>query len=337
MLPQRAGARGSVADMAAARYREWIKIGGIVTVPSYPAPAPRSRPTIVTVATYLLYFVAAVQLINAIIAFALAGRVSDAVRGAYTGTEAEGTEAVFAVAFVIGGVINLLLGLGFGALAFLDGRGKNPARIVTWVIGGISLCCLGVNLSGTALVGALDDGSTTGGVSQDELQQRIDSALPSWYGGVTTTLAVLALLAILATVILLALPAANEFFRKRPATAWDPAMPFPPYSGQPGYGQPPYPGQPYPGQPGYGPSYPGQPGYGPSYPGQQGQPGQPAPGLPPYPGQTGEPAPGHSPYPGQQPPPAADPYGPTGDQPPSSGGQSPTGGDQPPRPPADPA
>ena len=307
------------------------------TNPQYPAPAPRSRPAIVTAASYLLYFVAVVEVISAIVAFSLTGRVADAVDGVYAGTEAEGTEGVFPAAFAVGGVINLLIGLGLGVLAFFNGRGKNPSRIITWVVGGISLCCLGLNLSSNALVGAMDTGNTAGAPTEAEMQQRLEDALPGWYNAVTVTLAVLALLAILTTVILLALPAANEFFRKRPATAWDPAMPFPPYSGQPGYGQPPYPGQPYPGQPGYGPSYPGQPGYGPSYPGQQGQPGQPAPGLPPYPGQTGEPAPGHSPYPGQQPPPAADPYGPTGDQPPSSGGQSPTGGDQPPRPPADPA
>src|SRR4051812_2737271 len=113
--------------MAPARYREWIKIGGIVTVPSYPAPgypapAPRSRPMIVTVATYLLYAVAVIEVINAILTFATTGRMADAVRDAYAGTEAEGAEAIVNGAFVFGAVINLLIGLGFAALGYFNSR-----------------------------------------------------------------------------------------------------------------------------------------------------------------------------------------------------------------------
>src|SRR6185436_7231411 len=128
--------------------------------------------------------------------------------------------------------------------------------------------------------------NTTGAPSQSEIQSRLNDALPSWYQPVTMTVTVIILIAILATIILLALPASNAFFRKQPAAqGWDPSVPYPTYppAGQPGYppvGQPGYPGQPYgpAGQPGQS-GQPGQP-YGPA-----GQPGQPAPGLPPYPGQ----------------------------------------------------
>ena len=289
-----------------------------------------------TVATYLLYFVALLQLISAVAAFSVAGRVADAVKGAFAGTEADGAEAVVTAVLVGGGVINLLLGIGFATLAFFDGRGKNAARIVTWVVGGLSLCCLAAGLSSNAFVGAMDSRSS-GAPNQDEVQRRMDEALPSWYTPTTTTLVVLVLAAILATIILLALPAANEFFRK-PAAAggWEPGQAYPggypgqaPYSGQP-YpgqsqypGQPPYPGQQYPDQPYPGQSqYPGQPGPGqPPYPEQQGRPGQPAPGLPPYPGQQSrpdQPGPGLPPYTGQSDP------------------DSPRGGDQPPyQPPTD--
>ncbi len=295
-----------------------------MTVPSYPAPgypAPeaRSRPTVVTVATYLLYVVAAVQVINALIAFANSGKMSDALKDVYAGTGAEGAESIVSFVFIGGGVINLVLGAGFAVLGFLDGRGKNPARIVTWVVGGISLCCFGAGLGGTALNGAVDTGdTTTGGPTADEVQQRLDAALPSWYTGATTTLAVVALFAVLGTIILLALPASNQFFRK-PVAGWDPSAAYPPY---PGGG---YPAQsPYPQAPYGGPSYPGQ-----------GQPGQPAPGLPPYPGQ-GTPPPTSSFPPASDPyaPPASDPYAPPAsdpNRPPS------TGGDQPPRHPTDPA
>ena len=326
--------------------------------PGYPAPAARSRPTVVTVAVYLLYAVAAIQVINAVLTFSIAGRITEAVRNAYAGTEADGFESIVTVAFGGGAIINLLLGAGFAVLGWLDGRGKNPARIVTWVIGGIALCCFGVGLGGTAFVSSFDTADTTTGAPSDaELQRQLDAAQPSWFEPTTTTLSVLSLLAILGTVILLALPAANDFFRKPVAGGWDPTAP--PYPGVPGYpapqggypGQPgypgaggypappgpSYPGQPssgspsgpsYPGQPSSGPAYPGQPSPGPSYPaypGQQGQPGQPAPGLPPYPGQGTNPPP----------PPAADPYAPPPTNepyPPSS-----TGTDQPPKPPTDPA
>ncbi|MCY1143845.1 hypothetical protein OWR29_38100 [Actinoplanes sp. Pm04-4] len=289
-------------------------------------------------AVYLLYVVAVIQVINALTTFAISGRLTDAIRDVYAGTEAEGAESVVGVVFIGGAVVNLLIGIGFAVLAVFDSRGKNPARIVTWVIGGISLCCFGASLGSTALTSSVGTGTTTGGPSEAEVQSRLEDALPSWYSASNTTLSVLALLAILGTVILLALPAANEFFRKPAAAAWDPSMPYPPAGyGQPGY--PPYPGQPssgpsypsqpYPGQPSSGPSYPAQPypgqASGPSYPGQQGQPGQPAPGLPSYPGQSGPP-------PGSSFPPASDPFAPP-TNPPSSGDDR----DQPPKPPSDPA
>ena len=68
----------------------------------------------------------------------------------------------------------------------------------------------------------------------------------------------LSLIALLAALILLALPKANEFFRK-PTAAWEPPTPgaslpgLPAGSGQPGYPQ-------APGQPGY-PQSSGEPGY----------------------------------------------------------------------------
>ncbi len=309
--------------------------------PGYPAPAPRSRPTVVTVASNLLFAVAALEVINAIAAFTTVGPVTDAIKDVYAGTPAEGAEGIVTFGYIGGAVVNLLFAAGFAILGILDGRGKNPARIITWVVGGISLCCVGAGLGGNAVAGSLESGSSTGGPSQTEVQQRLDAALPSWYTPVSTTIAVVVLLAILATIILLALPASNEFFRKRVAGGFDPNVPYPtyPYPGQPGYppaGQPPYPGQPGPGPgpapgPGSGPGY-GQPGPGPGQPGQfgqQGQPGQPAPGLPPYPGQTGQPPSGLPSYPGQapssptSPPPPSDPFAPP-----------PATGEEPPRPPA---
>jgi hypothetical protein len=304
-----------------------------VTVPSYPgypgaAPAPKSRPTIVTVATYLLFLVAFLELVDAVVGFSVYPKISDAIKDAYAGTGVEGAGDVAGVSSVIGAVVNLLFAAGLTVLGLLDGRGRNVARIITWVVGGLSLCCLGLGLGSSALVSSVNGDTSTGGPSSTEVQDRISAALPSWYEGTTVTIAVVSLLAILAVIILLALPASNEFFRKQPA-GFDPAY-YPGAYGQPGYpgqpGQSPYPapGQspyPAPGQspypaPGQSPyPAPGQSPYPapgqPQQPGGYGQPGQPAPGLPPYPGGPGTPPPppgGQPPYPGgpetpgQQPP-----------------------------------
>jgi hypothetical protein len=300
----------------------------------------------VAVASYLLYAVAALEVINAILAFSTMGTATEAVEDAYSGTTlADSAQSLAVVGLVGAAVINLLLAAGFAILGLFNGKGKNASRIVTWVIGGLSLCCVGAGLGGNALTSTLDSGGgSASGPSQAEVQERLNAALPSWFNPLSKTLTVLVLLAILAALILLALPAANEYFRK-PAPAFDPSAPYPypgqayPQPGQPSQpGQPPYPGQPYPGQPGPGQPGPGQPGPGqpgsgqPGPYGQQGQPGQPAPGLQPYPGQPGQPGQptsGSPSHPGQHPtpPPPSDPYAspPTRDD------------EQPPRPPTDPA
>jgi hypothetical protein len=280
-----------------------------VTVPSYPAPysapGPRSRPTTVTVSTYLLYLVAALEVINAILVFATLSDISNAIKGLYEGTATEGAEGIIVAVYSVGAVINLLLAAGFVILGLLNARGKNAARIVTWVVGGISLCCVGAGLGSSALTGSLESDSTAGGPTQAEVQSRLNDALPGWYTPVTTTVTVIVLVAILVTIILLALPASNTFFRKPAQAGWDPSVPYPAYpgagpAGYPGYagGQPGYPGYPG-GQPGY-PAQPGQTGY-PAQPGQTGYPAQPGQaGYPAQPGQPGQPGYSGQPgYPGQ--------------------------------------
>ncbi|GAA0564491.1 hypothetical protein GCM10010172_54940 [Paractinoplanes ferrugineus] len=291
-----------------------------MTVPNFSvpdSPAARPRPTVVTAASYLLYLVAVLEVISAIIAFSIIGTVSDALKDVYAGTAlSDSSETIIKASYSVGAVLALLLAAGFAILGYFDGRGKNGARITTWVIGGIALCCFGAGLGGNAVSSSLGGSSgTTGGPTSDEVQRRVEDALPSWYTPVSTAVSVISLLALLAVIILLALPKSNEFFRKQPATGWDPQAGYPPYPGQPPYpqtGQPSYP------QPGQAP-YP-QPGQG-QYP-QPGQPPYPPSGQPPYSPPSG----GQPPYPGQQPPP--------GGLPPYPGQQPP---EQPPNPPTNPS
>jgi hypothetical protein len=308
--------------------------------PGYPVPGPPARPGSVTAASYLLYVATALQIVNAILTFTMIGPMSDALGDAVPTTSTDEADAIrvgiFVVIAILGG-LNLVLGVIFGVLGLLNGKGKNWARITTWVVGGLSLCCLGAGLgpesSFTSSLGS-NAGDNPGGLTDAEIERRISEALPSWQEPLSTVVIVVLLLCVLATIILLALPASNAFFRKPAAGGYQPSPGYPPPSPYPTY-----PGQSYPAQPSYpapGQSYPppGQPYPGqPSPFGQQGQPGDPAPGLPPYPGQqSSPPAPPGQSWPGPtSPPPPTDPFAP----PPSDPGAPPR--DEPPRPPTNPA
>src|SRR6266536_2042517 len=171
-----------------------------------PADGRRVRPAVVTYACYLLYLLAALQ--------------------------------------VIGAVVSLLFAVGYVVLAIFDGRGRQPARIVTWALLGVSLCCGGYGLVGNATGGFTGyKRRVEGAPSQSELQQMLKDALPSWYQPVILLLGIIALLAAITVIILLALPASNQFFRKQ-EPVWEPPVPQAPWD-QPG--QPPqaqYPNEP---------------------------------------------------------------------------------------------
>jgi hypothetical protein len=258
----------------------------------------------VTVSTYLLWTTAALSLISGIVGLSTIGTVSDVYRDAYAGTDAAGSEAIIVGSTVVGVVIGVLFAAALAVLAVFNNRGRNGARITTWVLGGISLCCTGVGLAGTALTSSMNLDTGTGGPSQAEIERRLSEALPSWYDAANWTLAGISLLTLLGALILLALPPSNEFFRQ-PQQTWDPSMPYP-YLGQQAPGYPQYPGQ---QQPGY-PPYPGQPP-APPYPGQQPPAAPPAGDIPSAP-------PPYEPPPASGPPPGASAAEPPDDRKPPS-------------------
>ncbi|MGW0501864.1 hypothetical protein [Micromonospora sp. NPDC003241] len=242
----------------------------------------RQRPGVVTISTYLLLLFAICQLISVVVTLATIGTVRDVMDEAYRGTSVEGAENLADVAVVFGvatAIFLLVVALALFGLGLLNLRGKNGARIATWVVGGIMLCCTGFSLiSGLAGGMSMPGGETSGDMpSADEVQRRMEEALPGWVTPVSLLLGVISLLALLAALILLALPKANEFFRK-PTQQWEPPMPGGNYPNQPGYPQTPgYPGAaPQSADPGYPPT-PGQPPAGGpgAQPPQFGGPGQP--------------------------------------------------------------
>jgi hypothetical protein len=231
--------------------------------------ADRVRPSTVTVSSYLLYVVAAIQIVSFLINLSVLGTFQRVYRDAFAGTDQPAVgETVVTVTLVGGSALALLLGIAIAALAMLNNRGRNGSRITTWVLGGIFLCCSGLGLVGT-LAGTFTDfgrGNNTNGPDPAEVQRRLEEGLPGWYNPVTTTLSVISLLALLGALILLALPASNAFFRKPVAGA----EPLP----GPGYGEPSYPD--YPNYPAYPPGEPPLP----PPPGTPPPPGAPPPGPP---------------------------------------------------------
>jgi hypothetical protein len=283
--------------------------GGIVAYSYAQPPAPRTRPTTVTVSSYLLYLVGAVGLVGAAVSLSVIGTMTDVYRDAYAGTTADGAEAVAVGLNVATVVINVVIAAGLAVLAMFNNRGRQGARITTWVVGGISVCCRGVGVLGSAATSSMNL-DTGDGPSASQVERRLADALPSWYTPVTIALSVIALLAMLGAIILLALPASNAYFRRAPA-GWDPS--------QQGY--------PAPGYPQYGAQSP-YPAAAQQYPpntGQAGSPGQPpdpsGPAAPPAP-PAGSPSAETSPHTGSVPP--TDPW------------SAPPSDDRPDRPPADP-
>jgi hypothetical protein len=237
-----------------------------------PTPAPRVRPGTVTVAVILLYVAAVLEVVNVIIAIATYGDFKDAYAKAYAGTSLEGQAGSATITVIASVVIGLILAVIFVVLAILDGRGNRVGRLLTWIFGGIALCCLGSSFAlGAFGKSAYDNSRKTNPdlPSYDQLQQDIRDALPSWYTPVTTILGILVLAAIIVAIILLALPASHPYFRKAEEAQWEPPVPPPSGPSGPSYGQ------------SYGPSYGAPPNEEPPPQGPPGPAGPPPPNWPP--------------------------------------------------------
>lgn len=200
-----------------------------------PVVGPPTRPSIVTAAAYLMIAVGVLIVINAVIGISTLSTTLDATKKAYAGvTNADSYTSIAQGIGIASAIFNILIAAGFVILAMFNLRGANPARIVTWVLAGLAVLCFGCGLAGTAASGAFTSGSsaTTNGVDLKAAAKQVQDALPSWVQPVQLTVLVLSLLSAILVIILLALPAANEFFRRPKAAGPDPAFPTLPYPQQ---------------------------------------------------------------------------------------------------------
>jgi hypothetical protein len=153
----------------------------------YGAPPAMERPT--TVMAGIVAFIAYIilGLISAVIQFAdIDNLVRDSIRAA-GGSSADLTRAEIRTAVIVGGVIALLFAALEGLFIWFAWQGRNWARIVLWVIGGLAVAGGLVSVAGTG------------------------SYLPGFLRG----LSIFQFLLVLAGVILLAVRPSNEWYRYR--------------------------------------------------------------------------------------------------------------------------
>jgi hypothetical protein len=217
-------------------------------------PGAKPRPGVVSAASLLLYLVGIIQLGSVVIGLLQIGPIRKVVDEQFAGKpegNVAGTAAI--VGIVIGVALAVFIAVGAIVLGVLVGKGKNPARIVTWVLAGIGTLCTGCGLASNAISGSLTSSMQQANPDQAELSKQIQDAIPSWMTTVSTVTNVLVLICLLLVIILLALPASNDFFRKE-QEVWVPPT-YPPATG--GYGYPPAP--PSDPTPPYPPAPPGPP------------------------------------------------------------------------------
>ena len=179
-------------------------------------PVPWARPITVTVAVRLLYLLAALQVVGLAVQLGQAGTIVDATAAAYRGTGDEESVSVV-VTTTVGAVLAGLFTIAYIVLAILTGRGRDTARIITSVIGGIGVTCGVFSVIDSAFRSTLSlIGETPEGANGAEIQRQVNDALPSWYHPFVIALGAIGLLVVLAVIVLLALPPSHEFFRKPP-------------------------------------------------------------------------------------------------------------------------
>lgn len=168
------------------------------------AAASSHRPATVSAANLLLLVAAAGIGIDGVIGLAHAEAVTAAFRRAYAGVEGV-RFTVLSIQFT--GVVLLVVAGGLTLLAALNQRGSGTARINTWVLGAILLCWGGNSV--------FSERRTPRNVPDPaELDRLLAEAVPGWVDPVTTTSIAVSMLALLAAMVLLALPPARGFFRR---------------------------------------------------------------------------------------------------------------------------
>jgi hypothetical protein len=222
--------------------------------PQQPPSGPRVKPTSVTAVVWTQFITAALLVITGIGMFAVQSAIQDVVLDEVasdpslegSGITADDVSSLVTVTFALVAGVYILFAVFYVILGILNNKGNRAGRILSWILSGIALACCGIG----GLIGQVGQATYTvnGTEYQDEMTQAVEDATPSWVTVLDWATLLAFIVGSLLIIILLAVPASNEFFRKDEPPAG-------PYPGQPPYGQQP----PQPGQPPYGQQPPSPP------------------------------------------------------------------------------
>jgi hypothetical protein len=193
-------------------------------VPTGPGSGP--RPRTVAISSLLLYLTSALLVVSAAVGvFAFSKLDPATIEDAYKQAGAEPAMAESAPTLMMAAAygtaaVTVVIAILFVVLGLFIGKGKQWARITTWVVGGIGLCCCGLGLLSQGLASSLTTGKQ-GTLDQAKLAELLAQQEPSWSTTVNLVISVVQLLALVGVVTLLALPPSNAYFR-RPAPEWTP-------------------------------------------------------------------------------------------------------------------
>ena len=180
---------------------------------------------VVTLAAVILGLLALLSLFAGIIGLVALGQTVDEFRrlAAFESLDPDQIDAIVGflrVSFVCNAVVGVLFALLLAVLAWGVARGNQPARAITWIACGVGLlwaCCSG--FGSLASFSSVSPSSTDPDQIAGNLAVR---SLPDWLAGVLLGSSGVSVLGYIAIAVLLALPAANAFFKGPRPAGWAP-------------------------------------------------------------------------------------------------------------------
>lgn len=194
---------------------------------AYALPGPNVRPGVVTAAAATLFAAAGIHALQLLVTVSQLSTMRREI-DASAASRPEGYGALIVsvtgtAGLVVGIVITVALAAILAVLGALVAKGKQAARVTTWVVAGLLVLCTGLGLAST-ITGHRPGHATGQGTAVDAV-----NFTPGWVSAWNTGSNLLETLALALVVILLAVPAANDYFRKE-QEGWIPpyAGPYPP-------------------------------------------------------------------------------------------------------------
>ncbi len=200
-------------------------------VPEQPG-GKSARPGTVSTASFLLYLMGLLGLVSAALAiyqatFMTKEKLLTILKdGGYPADQAEAAATVTPAIIYITAGVTLLIAIVYILLGVFVGKGKQWARITSWVVVGLfGICCGLAGVAGAAGGSSFGNMGAPSGIDQEKITEDTAALVPQWVTSVSTVLGIISLIAAIAVVVLLLLPPSNPYFRKQEPVWTPPAYP----------------------------------------------------------------------------------------------------------------